>query len=285
MRKKSVSDAQIPEARQVCAYRRWALLSACLNPLLCIGARMEPVVLKDPKTVYADETAMLELARLVLRDDARTLALALQQNPAAANTMGRHNVGLLLLAVANVKPDAVRVLMRAGADPYWPTSKISNFGRPAIYALHRLTRPDIFTILLEEGMDVNGGLEDEGPPLLKAAVMEADDRRLKQLIATGKVNLNLADSVQKTPFIMAINSTQYDKALLLLSAGADPRLGRWNMLEDLVKRHDKWAPGTQQDRDRKELMRRMRALGMTEATPMQQAPQRREGTRHLSFKA
>ncbi len=245
---------------------------------------MDPVNLKDPKIVYPDDPAMLELARLVLRDDARALGEALKKNPAAANTMGRHNVGLLLLAVANVKPDSVRMLMRAGADPFWPTSKISNFGRPASYALGRFTQPDVFSIMLGEGLDVNGGIEGEGVTLLERAVLEADDRRLKQLLATGKVNVNLADSVQNTPFVHAIDSTQYDKALLLLDAGADPRLGGVNMLNELVNRHDKWAPGTPQDRDRKELIRRMRAMGMTETTPMQPAPQRPEGARHKSFK-
>ncbi|MCE2970572.1 MAG: ankyrin repeat domain-containing protein [Burkholderiales bacterium] len=264
--------------------RRRVLTALLLLPILAKGKPMDPVNLKDPKTVYPDDAAMLELARLVLRDDARALGEALKKNPAAANTTGRHNVGLLLLAVANVRPDSVRVLMRAGADPFWPTSDISNLAEPAIYAQHRFTRPDMFTIMLEEGLDVNGGFEGEGTTLLKDAVLEADDRRLRQLIATGKVNVNLADSVQKTPLIIAINSTQYDKALLLLDAGADPRLGRWNVLEDLVNRHDKWAPGTPQDRDRKELIRRLRVLGMTETTPMQPAPQRPAGARHKSFR-
>lgn len=244
---------------------------------------MAPVNLKDPQTVYPDQPPMLALAQLVLRDDARALEVALKSNAGAANTMGRHNVGLLLLAVANVRPNAVRVLMRAGADPFWPTSKISNFGRPASYALGRFTNPDLFTLLMEEGLDVNGGFEDEGVTLAERAVLEADDRRLRQLIATGKVNLNLADSVQNTPFIHAIDSLQYGKALLLLNAGADPRLGRWNMLNELVKRHDKWAPGTPNDRDRNELIRRLRAIGMTETTPMQPAPQRPAGTRHEVF--
>jgi hypothetical protein len=91
------------------------------------------------------------------------------------------------------------------------------------------------------------------------------------------------DDPLDTPFIHAIDSMHYGKALLLLNAGADPRLGRRNMLDSLVNRHDKWAPGTPNDRDRNELIRRLRAIGMTEITPMQPAPQRPAGTRHEVF--
>lgn len=258
---------------------RRRLLLLGLSAYLTQGLAMTPVLLKEPKTVYPDNPAMLALAQLVMRDDAKTLAQALQTNPDAVHNMGNHGVGLLMLAVANARPACVRLLMRAGANPHQPHTAISGIARPALYAMAIFPSPDIFTLMLEDGLDVNGGLEGHGVTLLKAAVSEPDDRRLRQLIATKKVDLNLADRVNNTPFTHAIDGILYDRALLLLDAGADPRVGRWNMLEDLIQRHDKWSPGTTNDRLRQELIRRLKALGMTEDTPMKVPTQRPRGER------
>ncbi|MEI7774613.1 MAG: hypothetical protein WCK17_07535, partial [Verrucomicrobiota bacterium] len=176
---------------------------------------MPPVLLKDPKTVYADNPHMLAIAMSVQRDDAKAVAAALKSDPKAVQTMGNHNLGLLMLAVANERQQAVRVLMKAGADPFFPASEISSLSHPAAFAM-KLFKPDMFSILLEEGLDPNGGLEGEGLSLLEASLFKPDDRRLRQLIATPGINLNLADSVNNTPFSIAVSSRQYDRAILLL---------------------------------------------------------------------
>lgn len=167
--------------------------------------------------------------------------------------------------------------MRAGANPHQPHTAISAISSPAQYAMAIFPSPDIFTVMLDEGLDVNGGLEGQDVTLLEAAVSAPDDRRLRQLIATKKVDLNLADRVSNTPFTHAIDGNLYDRALMLLDAGADPKVGRRNMLRSLIKHHDNWLQGSTNDKLRQELIRRLQALGMTEDTPMQTPAQRPRG--------
>jgi hypothetical protein len=165
---------------------------------------MSPVLLEDPATVYTNNPRLLDISRMVLRDDAKALAAALRSDPTAVQVMGNHNVGLLMLAVANLRVESARQLLRAGADPFFPTSEISSLANPALFALE-LYKPDIFSVLLEEGMDPNGGLEGEGASLLKSSLFKPDDRRLRQLIATPGINLNLADRVDKTPLAVPLH--------------------------------------------------------------------------------
>ena len=232
---------------------------------------MSPVLLEDPATVYTNNPRLLDISRMVLRDDAKALAAALRSDPTAVQVMGNHNVGLLMLAVANLRVESARQLLRAGADPFFPTSEISSLANPALFALE-LYKPDIFSVLLEEGMDPNGGLEGEGASLLKSSLFKPDDRRLRQLIATPGINLNLADRVDKTPLAVAIASGQYDRAILLLQAGANPRLGNINKLGELLSPLHAAKPGSEEDKTKQELIRRLQATGMTETTPTRGRP-------------
>ena len=260
--------------------RRRGLIAAawaCAPVGICGAMDMARFDVKDPATVFPDSPEMQRLAQAVMRDDAAQLEAALRLQPAAANMVGVESVGLLMLAVVNGKPNAVRALMRAGADPHRGTSKLANLGRPASMALRMPPSPDLLGVMLERGLDVNGGRDADGKTLAAIAVMEPDDRRLRQLIATGKADLNLADRVQATPLTGAVMSNQYGKALLLLDAGADPRVGRINLLEELVNRHDNWAPGTEKDMARRQLIQRLRAAGLSETTVMRPAPMRPGG--------
>lgn len=233
---------------------------------------MNAFSIKEPASVFPDRPDMQKLAQAVLRDDAQTLASGLRAYPGGADEKGAHGVGLLMMAVIQNRPAAVRVLMRAGADPHAGTSEIANLGRPAAMALRMKTSPDLLAILIEEGLDINGGREEAGESLLALAVMQSGDVRLRQLLATRKANVNLADSVQATPLLRAIRSLQYDKALMLLDAGANPALGDSNPLKLVARR--RWEAGSPNDVLSRQLMDRLRAMGMTESTPMQPAPTR-----------
>lgn len=233
---------------------------------------MNEFSIKDPASIFPDPPDMQKLGQVVLRDDAQTLVAALRANPASADQKGVHGVGLLMMAVVLNKPAAVRILMRAGADPHAVTSDVANLGRPAAMALRMQSNPDLLAIMIEEGLDINGGREGDGESLLALAVMEKGDARLRQLLSTRKANVNLADSVQATPLIRAIRSHQYDKALLLLDAGASPSLGRSNPLQVLSRR--RWEPGSPNDVLSRQLADRMRAQGLSESTPMKPAPAR-----------
>lgn len=232
---------------------------------------------QDPKSIFPSSVAMQRLAEHVLRDDARALAEGLKAYPRGVTELGLHDIGLLLFATVNVKPNAVRVLMRAGADPHQPAARVANLGRPAALALRMNVKPDIFTVMIEEGLDLNGGKEGDGELLLVLAVMEPDDMRLRQILATGRANPNIADSVQATPLIRAVRATQYGKAMALLDAGADPGIGRRNVLLHLAEQ--KWVPGSPNDLMARQLAQRLRAMGLTESTQMLNAPVRPRGQR------
>lgn len=263
-------------------------MTSCITRALCgvmlllltvavLGAAMNEFDIKNPRTIFPDNPRMQNMGQLVMRDDAVALTEALKAVPAAANEPGVHGVGLLMLAVANSRLSATRALMRAGADPHQPTSSIANLGRPAALALRMRGEPDILSIMLEEGLDINGGRERQGEVLLVLAVYERGDARLRQLLATGKANPNLANAAQTTPLLTAIKSNQYAKAMLLLDAGADPALGRVNPLQELA-RH-RWDAGTPSDFQVKHLAQRLREMGLTELTPMRAAPVRPYGPR------
>ncbi|MBI5276014.1 MAG: hypothetical protein HY854_06085 [Burkholderiales bacterium] len=233
---------------------------------------MDAFDIRVPTSVFPGMPDMQRLAQLVTKDDAAKLDEALRRESGKVNQRGVHGVTLLLVAVALNKPNSTRVLLRAGADPHAHASRESNLGRPAAMALRMQTTPDLFGLMLEEKINLDGGSELETESLLALAVMEEGDQRLRQILATGRANVNLADRVQATPLLRAIRSNQYAKALLLLEAGANPGLGRTNPLVAL-QRH-KWQPGSPNDVLLKRLDDKIRSTGLTEQTPMQPAPVR-----------
>jgi ankyrin repeat protein len=249
-----------------------ALMAAALSSQ---GQIVNQFDIKDPASVFPQSAVMQRLGQAVVREDLTALGNGLQAYPAGANEPGVHDVGLLMVAVANSRRDAVRVLMRAGADPHKPTSRVANLGRPAALALRMRGQPDIFVAMMEEGLDLNGGKEGEGETLLVLAILERDDLRLRQILASRRLNVNMANSAQITPLMKAIYSNQYGKAMMLLDAGADPAMGKVNPLEELT-RH-KWQSGSNNDLQVRQLAQRLRTSGLTEATEMRPAPVRPAG--------
>jgi hypothetical protein len=156
--------------------------------------------------------------------------------------------------------------MRAGADPYQPSTDEVNLGYPAQMAMAATARPDNFEVMLKEGLDVNGGLERNGLSLVANAVRHSTDRRLRQLIATGKLDVNVQDEIGDTPLIDCVDMTQYGYAHLLLDAGANPRLGTSNVFRDLMTEKIRWDPKSTKGTERQRLIERLRAMGMTEST-------------------
>jgi hypothetical protein len=236
------------------------------------AATMEKFDIKDASSIYPNNPFLRKLAESVIRGDSRAVADGIRTLPSAVTETGTGNISLLMLAVAHSKTDIVRDLMRAGADPFLIASKQSNLGSPAGLALRMTSKPDIFQVLIEEGLDLNGGKEGESSALLHSAILQTGDNRLRQIIESKKVNLNLANRVQDTPLLRAIRSIQYDKALLLLDSGADPTLGRTNPLKEL-KEHTFLAADTKKDIAKKLLEKRLQAV-MSESTEMKPAPVR-----------
>lgn len=69
------------------------------------SGKVVPVLLKDPVTVYFENEDMLKIANLVMSDNAEELSEAIKRDPSLVNKMGNHGVGLLMLAVANARPN------------------------------------------------------------------------------------------------------------------------------------------------------------------------------------
>lgn len=233
-----------------------------------------PFNIKDPKSVFPDNAAMQALAQFVIRDDVQSLAAALARDPSAVDRVGVEGVTLLMVAVVHSSQNSIRVLMKAGANPHKPASSLSNLGRPASMALRMRSKPDVFAILVSEGMDLNGGFQGDGELLLDIAVLESDDVRLRQILTTGRANPNIGNSVQNTPFLKSIASRQYEKSLLLMDAGVDPLMGNENPLQMILKRHQNWDPGSPKLAAVKQLEARLRAMGVTETSSVKRAPVR-----------
>jgi hypothetical protein len=218
---------------------------------------------RKPEDVFAGNDTAIRLGHAVLKEDLARLG----QEPASARIVGRHNIGLLMFAVMNQRPKAVEYLVRDGADPYLVTDKIANLGSPMTLALRATKGLDLLQVMLSAGASIEGGRDEDEGPLLENAIFLPRDDRLRQLIAAG-AKVDLADSIGTSPLERAIAARQYSKAEILLEAGANPFLGRRNVLSVLVRFHDNWAPGTPSDLARRRIMARLREMGMTETSPV-----------------
>ncbi|TXT26237.1 MAG: hypothetical protein FD134_646 [Gallionellaceae bacterium] len=229
----------------------------------------------NPKNVFKNDSKLIELGNAILSEDLGRIKLLINQNHELLNGIGLYQITPLMFATLNQRPRAIDLLIRLGADPFQVTSEEANLGSPISFALRATKGADLLTVMLKAGASIEGGRDGLEEPLLFSAIMLPRDQRLKQLIAAG-ANLNIADSVGATAVINAVDSFQYEKAELLLQHGANPFLGRDNILVSLIEDHNKWATGTPNDLGRRRLIARLREMGMTEETVMQPAPTREQ---------
>lgn len=164
-----------------------------------MSAQPAPVEERFYQAIRADDLAAL---RALIRDEGVQATDALGQTP-------------LMTAAAFGSPDAVRLLLAAGAD-----AKIaSNTG---VTALHLAATDAAKTrMLLDAGADVKAVSQLGRTPLLVAASAYGTSEVVRQLLAKG-ADVNAGDSAGVTPIVAATNVNDADVVGMLLSHGADP---------------------------------------------------------------
>ncbi|HWT01956.1 MAG TPA: ankyrin repeat domain-containing protein [Pyrinomonadaceae bacterium] len=127
-------------------------------------------------------------------------------------------VTALAAAVEGGRPEFVRELVQAGADP-----NVRNpGGRTALMGLDADATPEVVRLLLANGAEVN--LKDgEGHSALHLAAAIAKGEVLRALLEAGAI-VDERDVYGNTPLMAAAENGNVDNVEALLSAGADPRL-------------------------------------------------------------
>ena len=139
----------------------------------------------------------------------------------ALNGVGKEGSTPLLWLLMNCEQsqNAAGLLVEAGADPHLFAKAIQ--ASPATFAVRNL--PAEFTVaMLDAGMDPNVRYENyaDSPTLLHKAVMYRNRSAVSHLIRSG-ASLESRNASGDTPLLF-VRANQYDIALLLLEAGANP---------------------------------------------------------------
>lgn len=169
----------------------------------------------DVHEVFAD-SRVAELADAIVDNDAKRVhALAKTTD---LRTHGNKNVTLLEWAVFNQSKRAFEALLQEGADPALPGMD----GSTVVHLAAMANDPFYFDTLLDAGIDPNLQDRATGQPLLSATLMGDRDAQFNRLLAAG-ANTNIQDATGDTPLHVAAQTSNYEKVLALLNAGANPR--------------------------------------------------------------
>lgn len=172
------------------------------------------------------------LTALLMADLVQPVQSDPQHNPGNITRQQRNT--LLADAIVGGNPAQVKQLLKQGVNPNAPTTRSDlrdSFATPLIYAV-TYRRPDIVTLLLDAGADVNGlsaqfnsdswqaSLEDT--PLAAAAY--GDDIPMTRLLLHRGANINGGASRRFTPLMSALFDSDpraVSVARLLISRGVD----------------------------------------------------------------
>lgn len=130
----------------------------------------------------------------------------------------------LLRAVAEEKPDIVRLLLGAGAE----VNYTNLWHSPLTQAALSNENTDILQLLLKAGADVNAP-DDYGSTALQNAAVMGNTRAVSLLIRAG-ADVNLANEDAIPPLHSAILSRNAATVRALLAAGANPHARMHNII-------------------------------------------------------
>ena len=151
----------------------------------------------------------------IRNDDLATLRTLTRD--ADINTRDRQGQTPLMLTAAFGSPEAVRLLVTAGAD-------IRAVSTGGVTALHwAAANPAKVRLLLDAGADVNAASQIGRTPLIVAASANGSAEAVRLLLAKG-AKVNVADDVGITPIAAAAIVDDGDVVKLLLDNGADVNL-------------------------------------------------------------
>lgn len=238
------------------------LLRRVLLPLIlcftgCSSPDMDPnnpLLRHDPAELYAGDalqiaTAVRQRAHARLRDLVRSA-------PDAVHDGGPRHFPLLAWAIGHRDPDALEILLQAGASPN--TTMPFGTDRMSLVSLAASAEDPRFLDLLLAYRGDPAGPPNTEPPLFTAIKAGRYDR-VEALLKAG-AHINQQDAAGKTPLMMMALSGDYPQALAYTRRGADPRITMKNgtTLERVLTRFPA-EPGSPQALAQAELLALVRS--------------------------
>jgi ankyrin repeat protein len=151
----------------------------------------------------------------VIRENQLPALRRMVADKATVNVAGERGVTPLLYAAAFGSPEAVKILLDAGADPRAKNA----LGATAL--IWGINSPEKVALLLKKGADVNASTNLGKTPLLVAAQQDGSEAVVKMLLAKG-ADINCRDKAQGlTPLLAAAFADNGAVAKLLIARGAD----------------------------------------------------------------
>ena len=131
---------------------------------------------------------------------------------------------LMLAARENPNPEVITVLLQAGADV---NEKCR--GRGSVIKFAALNpNPEVITMLLQAGADVNDDIGLGDTPLMRAARWNQNPEVITVLLKAGARVDVVREYDDRTPLIYAVMSGHEDVVRILLDAGADINARDWD---------------------------------------------------------
>lgn len=174
---------------------------------------------------YFDEPAQIALANAVAQGDVSGMQQAIKRG-ADVDRIGRE--GMVPLYWALLKRSAVgfKYLLEQGANPHTVTSLPDEFQESKASVMDLAASdpdPSYIKALLEHGANPNIVVNEWNHPIIYRAIMTDRLENVKLLVLYG-ADINHKDKLNRTPLMKAVTARQFEIALFLLQAGADPTI-------------------------------------------------------------
>ncbi len=150
-----------------------------------------------------------------IRDNGLTTLQMLASSSAAVNVRDRLQDTPLHYAAIYGSPEAVRILLKAGADP---KARNQAGATPLTYAAWSFEKT---RLLVENGAEVNTAENGGVTPLMVAASVQGNIATVRYLIEKG-ANVRVLDGLHGDALMRAASMSDPETLRLLLARGADP---------------------------------------------------------------
>jgi ankyrin repeat protein len=168
-----------------------------------------------PTAKATDTSATGQFERVIRANDQVSLK-KMAVSAAAVNITDKLHSTALHYAALYGSPEAVRILLNAGADP---NAKNDQGVTPLVYAAYNLEKT---RMLVEKGADVNAAGSAGITPLMIAASVHNNAETVRYLLAKG-AQVKAIDSTGSDALMRAAGKSESEVVQLLLAKGADPK--------------------------------------------------------------
>ncbi|HUT54958.1 MAG TPA: ankyrin repeat domain-containing protein [bacterium] len=171
-----------------------------------------------------DKMTLLHVAAKAKRADAVKLLLKQGADPSVTDKTGRN---FLFYLLDSADPDTFRLaLAKAISRGVDINEKVGDSGETLLHLAAKSGRPEIVKVLLQKGSDANAiDARNQQTALHYAA--ESGNEEIVKLLLAFKADPNARDERRLTPLFRALDRGQTNAALALIAGKADPQLIIW----------------------------------------------------------